>query len=284
MRRQRRNQRTQKTKRRPNDRLPRALAPTRLRDGSNGFPAVQRVILTFESQITLNPGAAVAQYTYRGNSLFDPDYTGTGGQPRYFDTYSTVYGKYRVLGSRIMVDIINGSPTAACSMAVLPWTDPITFTSWARVSELPQARVSRMVPIASRITQRLTHATSTSAVCGLRNRQVMDEDWAATVGSNPLQIWYWNVCVASVDTSTSVAASIRVRLEYDSEFYDRSDPGLSIISEPEKGHVKQDPDPPFTVFNQVMPVSTVPSLGVPMSPSVVKPGRNPTPAQAVKIL
>ena len=89
----------------------------------------------------------------------------------------------------------------------------------------------------------------------------MDEDWGATVGSNPLQIWYWNICVASVDATANVAVSIRVRIEFDCEFYDRIDPGLSIVENPETNHVKRDPDPPFTVYNQVTPVLGPSSLG-----------------------
>ena len=196
-------------------RLPRVVAPTNRLNRSNGFPSVQRVVLTFESQHTLNPGAAVAQYTFRGNSLYDPDYTGVGLQPRY-------YGKYRVFGSRITIDIIKWKSLAAVSwpqMAVLPRTDVVTS----------EARVITMVPIASRVSKRLLHTGKTSLVCGLRSRQVMDEDWGASVGSNPLQIWYWNVCVASVDNETNVAVSLRVRIEFDREFYDRIDPGLSVV-------------------------------------------------------
>lgn len=247
--------------------IPRMIYPGARQNGTNGFPAVQHVALTYESQHTLAPGAAIAQYTYRGNSLYDPDYTGAGSQPRYYDTYATIYGKYRVFGSRITVDIINGGGAAAVSMAVLPWTDVVTFTSWPQVAELPESRVATMVPIASRVSKRLVHAASTSTVCGLRARQVMDEDWGATVGSNPLQIWYWNVCVASVDGTSNVTVSIRVRLEFDCEFYDRTDPGLSVVEDPESNHQKKQPDPPYIVYNQVLPLPVSPtSLGCQSNP------------------
>ena len=50
-------------------------------------------------------------YEYRGNSCQDPDLTGIGAQPRYFDTFcgpqdsSAPYGNYNVLASKIIVDI-----------------------------------------------------------------------------------------------------------------------------------------------------------------------------------
>lgn len=41
------------------------------------------------------------------NSLYDPDFTGTGGQPFYFDQLSAVYNRYRVLRAEFSVNIIN---------------------------------------------------------------------------------------------------------------------------------------------------------------------------------
>lgn len=35
-------------------------------------------------------------YVYRCNSLYDPDYTGGGHQPRNFDQMSSIYAKYSV--------------------------------------------------------------------------------------------------------------------------------------------------------------------------------------------
>ena len=35
------------------------------------------------------------------NSLFDPDFTGTGHQPYYFDQFATIYQRYTVIGSKL---------------------------------------------------------------------------------------------------------------------------------------------------------------------------------------
>lgn len=43
--------------------------------------------------------------TYRPNSIYDPDYTSTGGQPYGHDQLALVYNKYRVLGCRLTATV-----------------------------------------------------------------------------------------------------------------------------------------------------------------------------------
>ena len=40
-------------------------------------------------------------YLFRANSLFDPDFTGIGHQPRGFHQFMTLYNKYTVVGAKI---------------------------------------------------------------------------------------------------------------------------------------------------------------------------------------
>ena len=193
----------------------------------NGFPPLMKVDLHYESLVTLMPGAAVASYVFRGNSLFDPDYTGTGHQPRYYDQLTPIYGRYKVLRSAITVEMINGSPNSGAIFAITPNTEIITFTSWQQASELPRSKTSQIVPVASRYPFKLSSSASTKSICGLLPYQVNDEDWSASIGTNPVQIWYWNINVASIDESSHVTVSLRVRLKYHAVMYDRLDVATS---------------------------------------------------------
>lgn len=54
--------------------------------------------------IQLNPGVgSVASWNFRSNSLFDPDKTGVGHQPLYFDEIARLYNRYAVYKSVIRV-------------------------------------------------------------------------------------------------------------------------------------------------------------------------------------
>lgn len=62
-----------------------------------GFPTRKTVALRYVEDFSLNPGdASTVVQVFRANSLYDPNYTGGGHQPMFFDNYSNLYGKYKV--------------------------------------------------------------------------------------------------------------------------------------------------------------------------------------------
>lgn len=74
------------------------------------FPAVAHATMRYSTVISLNAGIATpANYLFRANSLFDPDYSGIGHQPYGFDTYATIYDYYEVIDCIITMTPISGS-------------------------------------------------------------------------------------------------------------------------------------------------------------------------------
>jgi len=76
----------------------------------------------------------------------------------------------------------------------------------------------------------------TSTVTGLVGSEVLDEDWSAPVTADPVQLWYWNLNLESLDESSYVDAEVRISMTLDVIFYDRIDPGLSAL----RSHQKQE--------------------------------------------
>jgi len=67
-----------------------------------GFPKTTVVKLRYVDGFTLDPSiATLAYYTFRANSVFDPNRTGTGHQPMNFDLWTQLYNHYIVIGSKI---------------------------------------------------------------------------------------------------------------------------------------------------------------------------------------
>lgn len=61
------------------------------------FPARKTVSLRYVENFTLNAGnGSTASYVFRVNGAYDPNYSSTGHQPMFFDTYSAIYGSYKV--------------------------------------------------------------------------------------------------------------------------------------------------------------------------------------------
>lgn len=219
---QRRSQRAQKQK---NVRQKPRKQRMSLRPVSTGFPPRMRVKLVYEELFMITPGLSYGSYVFRGNSLFDPNHTSTGHQPRFYDQYTAVYGKYKVYSSSLVLDIINtaGGEGSGAIVAVTPNTEIITFTSWPESSELPRARVSEIIPISSIRAERVTHNATTSSICGLTKGQVQDDDYSAATGSNPVQIWYWNINAVAVNEAVDVTVQCRIRLTFEALMYDRLD-------------------------------------------------------------
>jgi len=125
--------RTFRTPRRPRRRFPwrsrhRVAAVIRKRIGARRRLFVRRPVpyinmlarskayvkLYYNEVISLDPktsgdiGAGGSNsWVFQGNNLYDPNYTGTGHQPMFFDNYSSVYSRYRVIYSTIKVTVIN---------------------------------------------------------------------------------------------------------------------------------------------------------------------------------
>lgn len=69
------------------------------------YPRTRRVKLRYSTKLLLVPpvGNLYAEHVFRANSVFDPDLTGVGHQPRGFDEMNLFYERWRVVGSKIKV-------------------------------------------------------------------------------------------------------------------------------------------------------------------------------------
>lgn len=77
-----------------------------------GFPGRMRTKLRYVESIGVTSTAgAVGAYAFNANGLYDPNDSGGGHQPMYFDQYMTVYDHYKVLGSVITVRPIETGTT-----------------------------------------------------------------------------------------------------------------------------------------------------------------------------
>ncbi len=196
-----------------------------------GFPDFYRVRLTYVDLITIAPGSNVGTYVFRGNSCFDPDFTGIGHQPTYYDQLALIYSRYRVFSSAISASVVNGSASAVGTLCVLPSTNVLAPPNVYEAMQLPYARKTREVPVGGGRETAVSHSITTAKILGLKNREIMDTDYSAAVGNNPLSQWYWN-CVASANGNVNLVCQFTIH--YDVEFYDRVDQGTSFaIQDPE---------------------------------------------------
>lgn len=75
-----------------------------------GFPDRLRTKLHYCDVVQLSASAgSPGLWQFRMNNMFDPDLTGTGHQPQWYDQLSAVYSYYSIVGSTIKATFIPGN-------------------------------------------------------------------------------------------------------------------------------------------------------------------------------
>lgn len=178
-----------------------------------GFPSGLQVKLKYSDILTINNlGVVVDVHQWRGNSLYDPDFTSTGHQPLYFDQLAAIYNRYRVDGCKIKIVCSTESPIGI--MGVLYPTDEnnISVTSISSACERTGAQDMVIVPARP---YTFTKYVSSPAITGLSKAQYQASDkYCPDVNANPDEPWFWNFMTQTVDGTTAANMRVTVCLTY----------------------------------------------------------------------
>lgn len=189
---------------------------------SPGFSDQCFVKLKYSQDIHIYDGASASKYyTFRGNSLYDPDLSGVGHQPLYFDQYALIYSKYRVLGAKITLRAINGQSSVAQYLVLESGTEQNISNNLTRLLEQSRGAIAKLVPASSQGPTYIKKYCSTRKACGLTKSQMSDQDYAADTNASPTQLWYFNLVVTSIDSLSPCDLYMMVSLVYYVQFYDR---------------------------------------------------------------
>lgn len=195
------------------------------------------VQLKYSDTISLSPGISdsLTYYQFSANSLYDPDISGTGHQPCYYDNFTSVWGKYCVRFSVIKATIIdhnvnttvwNGSsvasqPSGAYKFAIIRDENldmPGVFNTL--VEQNTSNIVHRFVsPTLTGTLPTLTHKCSPAKTTGLS----ADDDTltAYTTGSPPRNCRFVLVITSADPSTLPPSVKINVSITYYVKFFDR---------------------------------------------------------------
>lgn len=162
-------------------------------------------------------GTGAIDQVFRANSLYDPDHTGTGNQPRGFDQWSALYARYMVTHCRIVVFIShNAAEPQQCTLIFTPTTSAIS--SPERAVELPYSKTAMLAEYPSQASLRLSHGM---AIRKLRGVPMLEYSYdGAPIGSNPSASCYIHVA-ANTMSGASRNTVIQYTLYYKAIMFDR---------------------------------------------------------------
>lgn len=190
-----------------------------------GFPSVFHTKLRYSDTITLTlTSGANAAHTFAGNDTNDPDVTGTGHQPTYYDQIGNVYGSVRINSCKIRVTFQNASDVnclcllkASNGVPTIPTaiTDEIEdyMTKWRTLSH-SDAKGSTTLSMYRTLKNVVGRNFD-------RDRYVLH-----SLGQSPTDLWYYTIMAQPVDEASTATVRAVVQLTYYCTFYNRL--GVSI--------------------------------------------------------
>lgn len=183
--------------------------------GNLGTTLIQK--FKYVDKITLNPGVSTsATYSFRLNSLYDPDLTGTGHQPIGFDQLVGVfYNHYTVLGARIKCTFVSASDSATAGAAVVGIELSGNATPTTAIPDLYEQGRSKMKVLTSNVANQKVTVTHNCSVKKFLGQNPLDEDAnAGSDSSNPSELIYFHIFASGVnDTYDPNTMNVIVELE-----------------------------------------------------------------------
>lgn len=181
------------------------------------FPESLVTDLFYTEQFTLSISSGVGTtQRWRGNSVYDPDYTGVGGvQPKYYDALSTVYQKYEVFKSVCEVVLYPPNPTTSNNgHEVVLASTASTFVDFSEFLNSEHGSAGFLGSANGSGPLRLVSYGDTTKLTGYTRG---DDTLVASTGANPNQIWYFSLGSQSREGGSDTIYGI-VRIRYTCRF------------------------------------------------------------------
>lgn len=186
---------------------------------STPLPDRLKTTLKYVENVTLNPGLGGIMDTniWRANSLYDPNYTGVGHQPRGFDQFMGLYTRYEVLGSMIKITANNRDNNFAQIISLSLRNDISVPASIQDYQESGNTKWKLLGPeTAGGNVKSVMMKINPSKYLGLRSRTA---SLRGTVGANPSDQAYYHVGVECANTGQdSDPVDVLVEIHYICEF------------------------------------------------------------------
>ena len=187
------------------------------------FPTRCRAVLKYTSYCNLAAGISSAgQYFLRCNSIYDPDASGVGGQPRGFDQYALLYNQYTVNKAKLTA-VVCIPATGSSGQILFGATIKPDLSGTAVVDQL----ADQPYTVSKISNQQDSTAGRTIRMYWDRKKRFPKNDTSlslsAATNANPAEQEFWQVWMQSAYsplTDAPTALTIQYQIEYDVEFYE----------------------------------------------------------------
>lgn len=197
--------------------------------GIFGLPEQLKTHLRYVDVYTLTSTSnSVARQWMRLNSIFDPDYTGTGHQPLYLDQLSVIYKRYVVLGSKMKVTFSTlpnltstTQPSGPVVVGVVADDDAATQSAASTIMESNSCKSTMLCNQNGGNNLKILYVTySPERDLGLG---ADDDTVGSLVSGNPSKSWYAAAWIAESGLSTATSVNVKIEIDYFVRFSQQTD-------------------------------------------------------------
>lgn len=180
-----------------------------------GLPAKVMVKHRYVDTIVLSATTgAPSAYFWSANGMYDPDITGTGHQPLYFDQYSALYNHYTVIGAKVTFRVVSAASSYSPMRVVAVVDDDASNPSNQvdAIAEQTQGTNVRIFPSNSTdIVHVLTLKWSAKKVFG--GSILGNDKLQGSPSANPEEQSYFCLTLQP-SPATNGAVSVNITIEY----------------------------------------------------------------------
>lgn len=188
-----------------------------------GFPLKQVKTLRYAELISVTSTTGIiGKYYFSANGLFDPNITGTGHQPLYFDQMMGLYDHYVVIGSKIECRVVPSSANTSPIAMIIMLDDDTTLTPTdiTGVQEQSQANRLRIIHVNEQNRIYMSKKFSAKKVWG--KGLMANNDLHGSATANPAEQSYFNIVVQTIGATTATV-SVEVLITYIAVFFELKD-------------------------------------------------------------
>lgn len=185
------------------------------------WPTCLPVKLRYDDYRVLTAVGNEAFYTYRLNSLFDPDQSGAGAQPEGFDQLKTLYGRYRVIAAKCTVEAQGNGANTNGFVAMAP----IDNSSLSIDAEsLAALRYGVGKTFSQTESARMTKTYHIGDLLGYSDEAVLgNSNLDAAISASPS---FQQYLMVQVETGNSATGQTMIRVQI--EFYARMEVPIAV--------------------------------------------------------
>lgn len=175
-----------------------------------------KLVYTRVETVSLTSTSPIKTIKVKGNGLYNPNVSGIfNNQPNYFDKWSAFYYTYYVGGSKIEATATDTSQFGQASpmrWVLIPTTnESLAVANATSISDMKGAQYRQR-----NHRVRLNAFRKTNSMFG--HRTGSEEDYKATVSTDPINQWYWQL--KSEYTGVEQIIDVYVKVTYYVKFSD----------------------------------------------------------------